>query len=1169
MKFTHLHLHTQYSLLESSITAEDLMPKVLELGMDSVAQTDNGNMFGTIEFYLEAKMAGVKPIIGCDLYIAPYGRFEKGAVTSSGVKIANPQSFPRLVLLAQNLNGYKNLCQIVSRGYTEGFYYRPRIDYEVLKLYSSDLIALTSSVFGDVPQAFFNGGPEKALEKIHFYRDLYGDRFYLEISRNGAPQQEALNRFFIETGKNLGIGVVATAEPHYLKQDDAYAQEVMLCIGSSKTLGDDRRPKLPSDQFYLKSPEEMFRLFKDIPEACERTTEVAERCQLQFKFTDDRGNTIYHLPSFPVSEGKTIKDEMRELATQGLEKRFEEAALRNEPVAIDERPKYFSRLEFELNVIDRMGFNGYFLIVADFINFAKSKDIPVGPGRGSGAGSLVAYSLRITDLDPLKYNLLFERFLNPERISMPDFDVDFCQDRRGEVIQYVTEKYGSQCVAQIITFGKLQARAALRDVGRAMGMSFSEVDVIAKLIPEKLGISLQEAIDLEPKLREASENDPKVDSLLKTAQKLEGLGRHASIHAAGVIISDRPLVEHCPLYKGNEGETVIQYDMVRAEQIGLIKFDFLGLKTLTMISNAIKNVHRNRPHDERAQKLSTNSISLNDPKIYELLSRGDTAGVFQFEGDGISDLIQKFKPNCFEDITAINALYRPGPMNMLDEYVARKHGKIKVSYIFPVIEDILKETYGIIVYQEQVQLIAAKCANYSLGEADILRRAMGKKKASEMAAQRERFLKGAAENKLDPKKAGELFDLMAKFAEYGFNKSHASAYCVIAAQTAYLKAYYPVEFYASLITTEMADTDKLVKYIRDAGEHGIKVRGPDVNHSQYQFAALGDEIVFGLGGVKGIGEAAVQAIVEARESKPNKCFDSLSDFFESVDLRRVNKKVIECLVKAGAFDNLHSHRAQIIAGLEKIIDFAESKRRDRELGQTSLFDLDSKSDGAPSLDLPQVEPWSRTLRLSNEREVLGFYMSDHPLAGFESILKNHVQCLISGLQEAPVKKKISIGGIIGGLKEFITKKGTRMAFAQLEDQTGVVELVIFSEAFTKYQHLLKGTQPLVVTGQHERENNTSKILVDQVTTIQALAAMSKEVVVRLKAGELTEKHIKLLKSVLAKHKGEMRSRIEVQVPELKKTIQLDLGPEYGVNPSEAFFEDLESHLGVRGLAGLQ
>ncbi len=1162
-KFVHLHLHSQYSLLESSITFEDLLTAAENDGMPAVAVTDNGNMFGAVEFYLDAQKTGVKSILGCEVFIAPESRLVKGAASkeSGGGRGPQNQTFPRLVLLCMNLEGYRNLCQLVSRGFTEGFYYKPRIDYEILKKYNSGLIALTSSINGDVPATFVKHGEEKALEKIEFYKSIFGDRFYLEIQRT-SNRDEALNKFFISASKKTGVKLVAANEPHYMSQDGAFAQEALMCIQAGRTLQEEKRPRLPSDQFYFKSSAEMRELFQDLPEACDNTLEIAARCDLKFQFNDEKGNKIYHLPSFPVPEGVTVTEEIKRMSEEGLARRFEEMVQRDEGISADKKPEYYKRLDYELGVIDRMGFNGYFLIVQDFINWAKMNDIPVGPGRGSGAGSLVAYSLRITDLDPLKYFLLFERFLNPERISMPDFDVDFCQDRRSEVIHYVTQKYGAPSVAQIITFGKLQAKACLRDVGRALGIPYAEVDFIAKLVPEKLGITLSEAIAMEPRFKEMADNDPKVATLLETALKLEGIVRHASIHAAGVIIANRPLVEYCPLYKGGEGETVVQFDMINAEAIGLIKYDFLGLKTLTMISNAIKMIKKNHPDDPAAQLLSTSSINVNDPCIYELLSKGDTAGVFQFEGDGISDLIKKFKPSSFEDITAINALYRPGPMNMLDEYVARKHGKIKVRYLFPVLEEVLRETYGIIVYQEQVQLIAAKCANYSLGEADILRRAMGKKKPEEMAKQKARFMSGCKENNLEPKKSEELFDLMAKFAEYGFNKSHAAAYCVVAAQTAYLKAKYPVEFYAALITTEMGDTDKIVKYIKDAGEHNIPVRGPNVNTSDYYFSARRGEIFFGLGGVKGVGEAAVHAIVEARDPKLDQPFETVLEFFEKVDLRRVNKKVVECLTKAGAFDKLHKNRAQLFEGFEKYLEVAEIKRRDADKGQVSLFEMEAFEDDE-KIELPDREDWPRSQKLSYEKEVLGFYISDHPLNGLEGVIKNHVTGKISNLANEGHKKKVAIGGMVASLREIITKKGSRMAFAQFEDQTGTVEVVVFPDTFTKYQTILKSGRALILKGIHERENDTSKLIAEEFQLVDSLSLSARELVVKFSATNLQPGDLIELKRILAKHKGIVKSRLDLVIPDLKRTVTLDLDAELGVNPTEAFFEDLEKSMGSR------
>ncbi|MGE3760276.1 MAG: DNA polymerase III subunit alpha, partial [Pseudobdellovibrionaceae bacterium] len=819
MSFVHLHAHSEYSLLESSAKVKALTKKAAEMGMPAIALTDYGNMFGAIEFYFAALDKNIKPILGLEVFMAPTSRLKKdgadGGVRDGGLKMR------RLVLLAKNLDGYKILCQLSTIGYQEGFYYRPRIDWEVLEENHEHLICLTGGLYGEIPQTFLTEGREAALEKIRKLKAIFGEDFYLELNRTGLPQWEEINKFYLEVAKSEQIAYVAGNDVHYVGRDDQMGQEVLICIGTNKTLQDDTRFRLGTDQFYLKSPEEMQKLFADLPEALERTLEVANKCNIKFPLKDSQGRSIYHLPTFPTREGKGIKEEMAEACFNGLQVRFEEAAALGIPIPNEQIEIYKKRLSYELGIIDRMGFNGYFLIVADFINWAKTHDIPVGPGRGSGAGSLAAYSLRITDLDPIPNNLLFERFLNPERISMPDFDIDFCQDRRQEVIQYVTEKYGEKSVSQIITYGKLQARAAIRDVGRVLGMTFTEVDVLSKLVPEKLGITLKEALEMEPRIKELMEVDSRVGTLMELAQRIEGLVRHAGIHAAGVVIADGRLVDHAPLYRGADGENVVQYDMKHAEKIGLIKFDFLGLKTLTHINDALHLVEANR-----GKKIKAFEIPMNDASVFEMLSKGDTAGVFQFEGDGITDATRKIKPTSFADITAITSLYRPGPMANIPDFAKRKHGENKVEYILADTKEVLEETYGIMVYQEQVMGIASKIAGYSLGEADMLRRAMGKKIKEEMDQHRERFLKGAIERGHDEEKSNELFDLMYKFADYGFNKSHAAAYSVVTLQTAWVKKHYPTEFYAALLTTEMSDTDKIVKYVKDAMKRGLKVASP-------------------------------------------------------------------------------------------------------------------------------------------------------------------------------------------------------------------------------------------------------------------------------------------------------------------------------------------------------
>jgi DNA polymerase-3 subunit alpha len=1178
LSFVHLQVHSQYSLLEATCEFNALCERVKALGMPAVAITDYGNMFGAAEFYFIAQKHGIKPILGLEVYIAPKSRFIKGEDPDAS-KTPNR----RLVLLAQNYKGYQELCQISTKGYQEGFYYRPRIDDDVLKMHSENIIALSGSFMGDIPWTFRTRGKEAADARIQFYKEIYGDRFYLEVNRTGLPEWREMNEYITEAAKKFDVAIVAANDVHFIDKKDQVAQEVLICIGSNKTLHDPARYRLGTDQFYLKSPEEMHELFKDIPEAVNNTLVIADRCNIKFELKTPDGKPIYHLPSFKSEKGHTEKEEIRILSEQGLEVRHEEALKRDEDVTVEKRKISKDRLDYELKIIDQMGFNGYFLIVQDFINWAKANDIPVGPGRGSGAGSLVAYSLGITDLDPMSYNLIFERFLNPERISLPDFDVDFCQEHRGRVINYVTEKYGADSVAQIITYGKLQAKAAIRDVGRVLGMLYAEVDVVSKLMPEKLGLTLKMALEMEPRLRDLMEDDPKIATLLELAQQVEGLTRHAGIHAAGVIIADGKIINRAPLYRGTDNENVVQYDMKHAEKLGLIKFDFLGLKTLTYIHEALKLVKKNR-----GKTISTKDISLKDPGVYEIMCKGDTAGIFQFEGEGITDLIIKAQPNCFEDIVAINALYRPGPMDMIPDYLERKHGRKKVSYLFPELEDVLKETYGIVVYQEQVQLIAARIASYSLGEADVLRRAMGKKIASEMDQQKSRFLEGAKKNNHDAKKAEELFDLMAKFAEYGFNKSHAAAYCVIAAQTAYLKNYYPVECYAALLSTEMSDTDKIVKYVKDARRRGINVLPPHINGSEFKFTVQGEDIIFSLGAIKGVGEAAVEAIIEARSNQPDLKFNNLNDFFTAVDLRRVNKKTIESLIKAGALDNFGPHRAQLYQEYVKYIDRAEIKRKDIERGQSSLFDLLNVDEPAETRDQVILEPvaeWTRSAKLAFEKEVLGFYLSGHPLDSLEGILRPYVSHTVQSLIPVPAKSKVQVAGLISALREVITKKGTRMAFGGLEDTTSSLDLVIFPDVFAQAEVLLKSDAPLVISGILEKpEANAAndkkegepeagnqqmgkqKILVDKVTRVEDLIRKSQNMVIELQDQDLKinpnefSAKLALLKEVLQKSPGTTRCTLRFYMTEVDRMIDLEISEPNGILPTPQLIEQISTVL---------
>lgn len=1175
MSFSHLHVHSEYSLLEASCRVKAIAKKAADYQQSAVALTDYGNMFGAIEFYFACQDKGVKPLIGLEAYVAPNSRLDKKQDPNQKYSeiTLGPQ---RLVFLAQNLEGYQNLCKLSSVGYQEGFYWKPRIDYDVLKEYSKDLICLSGTSRGEVIGTLLKEGPEAALNKVRKLKELFDDRFYLELSRTlpqGSDAQKTINNFILEASKICNVPIVASNDVHYITQDDQIAQEVLVCIGSNKTLADESRYKLGSSEFYFKSTESMTKLFLDVPEAITNTQVIADRCNVKFKLKDENGKAIYHLPSFPTSEGRTVKEEILHHATEGLKVRFEELKAVGQEVPEEKKPDYFNRLNFELNIIDRMGFNGYFLIVMDFINWAKNRDIPVGPGRGSGAGSLVAYSLRITDLDPIPNFLLFERFLNPERISMPDFDIDFCQDRRQEVIHYVTEKYGSASVSQIITYGKLQTRAALKDVGRVLGMTFPEVDVVSKLIPDKLGINLTDSLAAEPRIREAMESNPTVQTLVELALRVEGLVRHAGIHAAGVIIADGSLVKHAPMYKGADDENVVQYDMKHAEKIGLIKFDFLGLKTLTHIHHALKLVKQNRGLD-----VLEKNIPINDSKIYELLSRGDTAGVFQFEGEGITDATRKIKPTSFADITAITSLYRPGPMANIPEFTKRKHGETPVEYLLPETKQVLEETYGIMVYQEQVMGIASIIAGYSLGEADMLRRAMGKKIKEEMDQHRQRFMKGALERGHDKQRSEELFELMYKFADYGFNKSHAAAYSVITAQTAWVKHYYPAEFFAALLSTEVGDTDKVVKYVKDAQKRGLEVRPPHVNFSDYLFSVKGEVIYFGLGGIKGVGSAAVEAIIEARERQPDKKFASLDDFFENVDLRRVNKKVIECMTKAGAFEGFGVHRAQLFTGYSKFLDYAIGAQKDKDVGQVSLFDMGGEKQ---AIKLEDTKQWSRTQSLAYEKEVLGFYLSDHPLRGFEKLAKVWTTCEIVDLHkhdmtpeekaaeaakkesgkwnrfQKDTKKRVIVAGLIIENREMITKKGTRMAFAKLEDLTGTAELVIFPDTFEKCGSFLKDERPLLIGGGLEINEGAAKIIVDNIAPFDEIMKKTKRVSFRLDKLETSD--FEKLDTILGAFQGETNVRLVLSLNE--KTVEMQTESPKRIQISDAFFEEVHQVFG--------
>ena len=1152
--FVHLHLHSQYSLLDGAIRLDDLVAKAGEYRMPAVAVTDHGNMFGAMEFYLKCRSAGIKPIIGSEVYLAPGSRLAKETGN-------NPEagSNYHLILLCENLQGYRNLCRLVSIGYKEGFYRRPRIDKEVLAEHGEGLIVLSACLKGELASLCGRNRMEEALAVAREFERMFPGRYYIELQENGIPEQTVANRRLLEVARELNLPVVATNDCHYLNREDAKAHEVLLCIQTGKTMGDPTRMRFSTEEFYVKSPEEMAAAFHYAPDAVANTALVAARCNLELDFS------TYHFPLYTPSEDKSLEQCLEEETFAGLDSRL--AAIRNCRPGFSEADQqaYRDRLRVELDCIKQMGFAGYFLIVADFINWAKDHGIPVGPGRGSAAGSLVAYALRITDLDPIPYNLLFERFLNPERISMPDIDVDFCQDRREEVIQYVADKYGRDKVCQIITFGTMAARGVIRDVGRALDLPYGDVDRIAKLIPEVLGITLKQAIAQEPKLAELAGGDPRVKELLATALCLEGLTRHASTHAAGVVVTPAPLEEFCPVYKDQKsGSITTQYSMKYVEKIGLVKFDFLGLKNLTVIANAVKLVRADKEPD-----FDISLLSDDDEASYKLLQSGNTTGVFQLESSGMKELLVKLKPSCFEDIIAVCALYRPGPLGsgMVDDFIDRKHGRKKVVYDLPELEPILRDTYGVIVYQEQVMQIARSLAGYSLGGADLLRRAMGKKDPAAMAKEKDKFLAGAKELEVNLKKAEAIFDLMAKFAEYGFNKSHSAAYALVAYQTAYLKAHYPVEFMAALLTEDMGNTDKIVKNISDCRDMGIEVLPPDINSSGLSFRVIGNSIRFGLGAVKNVGEGAIEAILDARKEGP---FTDIFDFCERVDLRRVNRRVVESLVKCGAFDSTGARRSQLMAALEDAMNLGQKIQQERESAQVSLFGtaeiVHANGNGNGKGRLPEVPEWDAKLLLGFEKEALGFFITGHPLGRYLADMKRFATADCASLADCPDKSEVRICGIVAGLKENITKKGDRMGFVTLEDLTGSVEVIVFPETYGRTVEHLKSDAPLIVSGTVDIGEKSTKIKATDIVPLSDMTEKeTKRVFFTLRTDGLDRGHLESLKGVIGRYRGDCRAFLRLELPD-NCAVTINLPDSFTVAAREDLSLEVESMLGYNAVS---
>jgi len=1143
--FVHLHLHTHYSLLDGAIRIPDLIAKAREYKMPALAITDHGNLFGAMEFYSQVQASGIKPIIGCEVYVAPGPRRTRS--TTPG----KPTSY-HLVLLCENEKGYRNLCRLVTLAYTEGFYYKPRIDDELLGDYNEGLICLSSCLAGEIPTLLIRGDRKKAVERADWFRSIFDNgRYFLEVQHNGLDEQKKVNEALIKLSREMEIPLVATNDCHYMDKSDFRAHEILLCVQTGKRLDEAGRLSFETDQFYFKSPEQMAHEWRNVPDALKNSIKIADRCNLLLEFGQ------LHMPRFDLGTGETLRERLAKDAKQGLETRL--AKMRSsQQIDAALEDKYRKRLEHEIRLIQDMGFSGYMLIVADFIKFAKTNDIPVGPGRGSAAGSLVALSLGITDIDPIRYNLLFERFLNPERRSMPDIDVDFCTEGRDKVIEYVSKRYGEDHVAQITTFGRMQAKAVVKDTARVLGISYAEADKIAKLIPDALKTTLESALKEEPRLRELVNESPQIADLISSAQCLEGLTRHASTHAAGIVISDKPLVEHLPLYVGNNGETVTQYDMTWVEKIGLVKFDFLGLKTLTVIDKAVKLIRQ-----ARAVVLDISNIPLDDPETFDLLSKGDTLAIFQLESAGMRDVLTKFKPSVFEDLIAILALYRPGPLEsgMVDDFINRKHGRTPIEYPLPELEHILSETYGVIVYQEQVMNIATALADYTIGEADLLRRAMGKKKPEEMAEQKSRFEKGAAKNKIDPQKAAYIFELMEKFAGYGFNKSHSAAYAMVTYQTAYLKTHYKPEFMAAQLSCESANTDKITLYISECRNMGIEILPPHVNHSLVGFNVVEGKIVFGLSAVRNVGEGAVNAILEARDKDGPFC--SFQDSLKRVDLRKVNRKVLESLIKCGAFDGMGLTRKTMYDSLDSTLELASAIQREKMQGQFNLFAMECSSTEPQSVsDIPitNAPEWDEVTRLAYEKETMGFYVTGHPLTKYELDMERFDIVSNAALGDLSPSAQVRIAGMVKHTKEITTRKGDRMAFLFLEDMTGTTEVTVFSDLYKEKKELLESGDPLVVVGTRNGENDNPKVLANDIHRLEeAQRYFSSALCIKITTTGLDPSSIKNLKQILSRNKGRIPVRIHVIMPNKTETI-INLSSTL-CDPTEAMLVELQDAFG--------
>ena len=1129
--FVHLHVHTQYSLLDGACRIKELIQKAAEHKMPALGMTDHGNMFGAIEFYQTAVKLGVKPIIGCEAYIAPGSRFDKGAGTGGS---------NHLVLLARDETGYRNLMKLISLGYLEGFYYRPRMDKEILSKYSQGLLATSACLRGEIAWNIRQGNYNAALKAADEYHNIFGKgNLFLELMENHIPDQKPVNEGLMKIAKDLNLPLVATNDVHYLEQNQAPAHEALLCIQTQTTLNDPNRMRLKTDEFYFKTPEEMKQAFSYCPEAIKNTLVIAEKCNLELTF-----NKI-HIPHYEPPFGKDKETFLRELCLQNLPARYGITSKEIE-----------ERLEHELGTIKKMGFISYFLIVWDFIHYAKQNGIPVGPGRGSAAGSLVSYLLGITDLDPLKYGLLFERFLNPERIGMPDIDIDFCYERRPEVIEYVTKKYGKDNVAQIITFGTMQARAAIRDVGRVMDVSYGEVDRIAKLVPADPNIHIADALRIEPQLSQLCKDDEKAAKIIETAQVLEGLSRHASVHAAGVVISDKPLTDYIPLFKTTDDQITTGYAMDGIAKIGLLKMDFLGLRTLTVISEAVKLIKRTRNIDIVIEK-----IPLDDKKTFGLLSAANSFGIFQLESSGMRELLKKIKPTQFEDLISILALYRPGPIGsgMLDDFIKRKRGEIQFRYDHPKLEPVLKETYGIIVYQEQVMQIASSLAGFSMTQADHLRRAMSKKDPQEMDRMRQDFVAGCHKvNKISEGLANKVFDLIDYFSGYGFNRSHSAAYALISYRTAYLKANYPVEFMCALLTSEKDNTDKVVEYVKESEAMGIEILPPDINESILEFNVTGEKIIcYGLVAVKNIGSLAIESIVEKRKEGP---YTSLFDICERVDLRLVNRKVLESLIKCGACDSFKLLRSQMMVLLDRALDTGGKTQRERAAGQFSFFDMEGSSGFQNQIEeVPDIKEWPQAQVLAFEKELLGFYISGHPLSRYEIEMKQFTDYSTKNLIKATDGQEVKMVGLMSTVKLTTTKKtNERMAILKIEDMEGQIEAVVFPSAYPAVASYLKEGAVVIAKGRVSFRDESPKIIINDVKYIDEVYKAVTAINVDLSG--INENGLKSLKQKLLNFPGKVPVYLRLDTNSYK-SVQILVSEDLYVNPNETLFNELKDLVG--------